>query len=104
MMMQMIIVRRGLSVCGRGRRGTGLLVTSSLAGWARTQSDPWFAVACPDDMGPAWCPVGPGGPHVGPMRLAIRVRLAQWASFCYCYVPRAFAHKLYNDHICICYQ
>ena len=57
--MQMIIVWRGLSVCGRGRRGTGLLVTSFLAGWARTQSDPWFAVACPDDMGPAWGPVGP---------------------------------------------
>ena len=58
-MMQMIIVWRGLSVCGRGRRGTGLLVTSFLAGWARTQSDPWFAVACPDGMGPAWGPVGP---------------------------------------------
>ena len=56
----------------------------------------------------AWGPPGvllaPGGSHVGPMRLAIRVRLAQWASFCYCYVPRSFAHKLYNDHICICHQ
>ena len=58
-MMQIIIVWRGLSVCGRGRRGTGLLVTSSLDGWARTQSDPWFAVACPDGMGHAWGPVGP---------------------------------------------
>ena len=48
MMMQMIIVWRGHSVCGRGRWGTAFLVTSSLAGWVRTQSDPWFAVACPD--------------------------------------------------------
>ena len=41
------------------RAGTEVLVTSSLAGWARTQSDPRFAVACPNGMGPAWGPVGP---------------------------------------------
>ena len=48
-----------ISNFGRGRRRAAFLVTSSLAGWARTQSDPWFAVAYPDGMGPAWGPVGP---------------------------------------------
>ena len=42
--------------------------------------------------------------HKWELDILIRVRLAQWASFCYCYVPRSFVHKLYNDHICICYQ
>ena len=77
------------SLCVRtGKVRAVLLVTSSLADWARTQNDPWFGVvACPDggvqgaDMGPTWVQSASGGPHVDPIRLAVKVRLAQQASF-----------------------
>ena len=29
-------------------------------------------------MGPTWVPSAPGGPHVGPMNLAIKVYIQQW--------------------------
>ena len=90
-MIQMIIVWRGLSVCGRGRRGTGLLVTLSLAGWARTQSDPWFAVACLDGLGPAWGSVGPRWAPCWPHETCYQGKAGTVGLF--------FATVMYLDHL-----
>ena len=82
---------RGLSVCGRGRWGTGLLVTSSLAGWARTQSDPWLAVAFPDGMGPTWGPVGPRWAPCWPHETCYQGKAGTVGPF--------FATVMYLDHL-----